>query len=220
MCRYELKVECGAAYNQHKSRTPDACFFFADNLLVVDHYSDDVYLLSIHEECYTSTSWLDNAELELMKLKTSVPEKLTEEISLNESFTRCKVDFVAKRSKEGYISDVEKCKQYIKDGESYELCYTTQIRKRIEEIDALRLYLRLREKNPAPYAAWLNFSSEDICVCCSSPERFLQLNRDGVLEAKPIKGTTKRGATTEEDEQLKMQLQYRYVIQIFSAAKP
>ncbi|CAK9317043.1 unnamed protein product [Citrullus colocynthis] len=205
---YELKVECGAAYNQHKSRTPDACFFFADNLLVVDHSSDDVYLLSIHEECNTSTSWLDDAEHKLMELRTSVPDKLIEESSLNVSFTPCKVDFVAEKSKEGYISDVEKCKQYIKDGESYELCLTTQIRKKIEESDALRLYLRLRETNPAPYAAWLNFSKEDVCICCSSPERFLQLNRDSVLEAKPIKGTTKRGVTTEEDEQLKMQLQY------------
>ncbi|KAG7012898.1 Aminodeoxychorismate synthase, chloroplastic [Cucurbita argyrosperma subsp. argyrosperma] len=205
---YELKVECGAAYNQHKSRTPDACFFFADNLLVVDHSSDDVYLLSIHEECNTSTSWLDETELKLMELKTSVPEKLIEECLLHDSFTPCKVDFVAEKSKEGYISDVEKCKQYIKDGESYELCLTTQIRKQMGEIDALRLYLRLREKNPAPYAAWLNFSKVGICICCSSPERFLQLNRDGVLEAKPIKGTAKRGVTTEEDEQLKMQLQY------------
>lgn len=181
--------------------------------MVVDHSSDDVYLLSIHEECNTPTSWLEDAELKLMELKNSIPEKLIEESSINESFTPCKVDFVAQKSKEGYISDVEKCKQYIKDGESYELCLTTQIRKRIKETDALRLYLRLREKNPAPYAAWLKFSKE-ICICCSSPERFLQLNRDGVLEAKPIKGTTKRGVTKEEDEELKMQLQYRYVLQI------
>lgn len=181
---------------------------------MVDHSTDDVYLLSIHEECNISTSWLHDAELKLMELKTSVPEKLIEESSLNVSVTPCKLDFVAEKSKEGYISDVEKCKQYIKDGESYELCLTTQIRKRIQETDALKLYLRLRERNPAPYAAWLNFSKEDICICCSSPERFLQLNRDGVLEAKPIKGTVKRGVTTEEDEQLKMQLQYRYFPQI------
>jgi hypothetical protein len=29
-------------------------------------------------------------------------------------------------------------------------------------------------------------------VCCSSPERFLRLSRDGVLEARPIKGTAAR----------------------------
>lgn len=29
-------------------------------------------------------------------------------------------------------------------------------------------------------------------VCCSSPERFLRLDRAGTLEARPIKGTTRR----------------------------
>lgn len=29
-------------------------------------------------------------------------------------------------------------------------------------------------------------------VCCSSPERFLKLDRQGVLEARPIKGTAAR----------------------------
>lgn len=29
-------------------------------------------------------------------------------------------------------------------------------------------------------------------VCCSSPERFLRLDRGGTLEARPIKGTTRR----------------------------
>lgn len=29
-------------------------------------------------------------------------------------------------------------------------------------------------------------------MCCSSPERFLRLDRNGTLEARPIKGTTRR----------------------------
>ena len=107
------------------------------------------------------------------------------------------------------MKDVEKCLKLIKDGESYELCLTTQMRKKIGQIDYLGLYLKLREKNPALYAAWLNFSKENLCICCSSPERFLQLDGNGILEAKPIKGTIARGLTKEEDEHLKFQLQYR-----------
>lgn len=33
---------------------------------------------------------------------------------------------------------------------------------------------------------------ENVTICCSSPERFLKLDRQGVLEAKPIKGTAAR----------------------------
>ena len=116
---------------------------------------------------------------------------------------------VTKKSREQYMKDVEKSLKLIKDGESYELCLTTQMRKKIGQIDYMGLYLKLREKNPAPYAAWLNFSKENLCICCSSPERFLRLDGNGILEAKPIKGTIARGLTKEEDELLKFQLQYR-----------
>ncbi|KAI6676497.1 hypothetical protein NL676_037293 [Syzygium grande] len=75
-------------------------------------------------------------------------------------------------------------------------------------MNPLKLYLHLRESNPAPYAAWLNFSKENLHVCCSSLKRFLQSNRNGILEAKPIKGTVARGVTKEEDERRKLQLEY------------
>ena len=36
-------------------------------------------------------------------------------------------------------------------------------------------------------------------ICCSSPERFLHGNRDGELEARPIKGTAPRGHNADSD---------------------
>ncbi|KAF2318550.1 hypothetical protein GH714_008851 [Hevea brasiliensis] len=204
---YNLKVECGMLSNRYKSKTPDACFFFADNFIVIDHRYDDVYIMSIQEGNTANTPWLDDVEQKLLHLEASAAKKLGKQPSQPAKFSPCKAGFLAEKLKEQYINDVHKCLEYIKDGESYELCLTTQIRKRVGDIDSLGLYLHLREKNPAPYAAWLNFSNENLCICCSSPERFLRLNRNGVLEAKPIKGTMARGATQEEDEQLKLQLQ-------------
>ncbi|CAK7325483.1 unnamed protein product [Dovyalis caffra] len=205
---YSLKVECGMLSNSHKSRTPDACFFFADNFVVIDHLNDNVYILSLHEESTTTTPWLDDTEKKLLCLEASATRKLEEQASPTAAFSPCKGAFLGEKSREQYVKDVNKCLEYIKDGESYELCLTSQMRKTVGEIDSLGLYLVLREKNPAPYAAWLNFSNEDLCICCSSPERFLRLDRNGILEAKPIKGTIARGVTLEEDEQLKLKLQY------------
>nr|XP_025687613.1 aminodeoxychorismate synthase, chloroplastic isoform X1 [Arachis hypogaea] len=204
---YNLKSECCVTSNRNKSKTPDACFFFADNLIAIDHKNDNVYILAIHEESSSMTQWLDDAEEKLLNLYGSEIMGSEKQYPHPLTCSSQKVGFAAEKSREQYIKDVKKCLEYIKDGESYELCLTNQMRKPIKNLDSLGLYLHLRERNPAPYAAWLNFPKEDLCICCSSPERFLQLDRNDILEAKPIKGTIARGATAEEDERLKLKLQ-------------
>ncbi|CBI31471.3 unnamed protein product, partial [Vitis vinifera] len=204
---YDLKVECGAAFNRHKSKTPDACFFFADNIVVIDHHYDDVYILSLHEGSTATPAWLDETEKRLLGLKASDTNKSEVSMSLTATLSPSEAGFLADKSMEQYMKDVKQCLQFIKDGESYELCLTSQLRKRIGEMDLLDFYLHLREKNPAPFAAWLNFPKEKLCICSSSPERFLKLDENGMLEAKPIKGTVPRGSAKEADEQLKQKLQ-------------
>ncbi|KAL1211199.1 Aminodeoxychorismate synthase [Cardamine amara subsp. amara] len=203
---YDIKVECGMPINRHKSKAPDACFFFTDNVVAIDHQLDDVYILSLHEEGTTETSFLNDTEKKLITSRDSSARKWKDQTLPAIDSSQRKASFVPDKSREQYINDVESCMKYIKDGESYELCLTTQNRLRIGNTNPLGLYLHLREKNPAPYAAFLNFSHANLSICCSSPERFLQLDRNGMLEAKPIKGTIARGSTPEEDELLKMQL--------------
>ena len=75
--------------------------------------------------------------------------------------------------------------------------------------DPLETYLRLRATNPAPYAGLLRHRGTHLLS--SSPERFATVGRSPgerhrVLETRPIKGTTPRGATPEEDEQLRHRL--------------
>lgn len=120
--------------------------------------------------------------------------------------------FTLEKSRTTYIEDVNQSKRYIYDGESYEVCLTTQLRRETQNLDTLGLYLTLRKTNPAPYASWLHFGEHGPQVCCSSPERFLRLDRGGTLEAKPIKGTLPRGTSPAEDEKLRFELQHRYMI--------
>lgn len=75
--------------------------------------------------------------------------------------------------------------------------------------DAWTLYKVLRKVNPAPYASFLDFSVFDNGpkICCSSPERFLRGLLNHSLEAKPIKGTSKRDLINKErDEQIAQDL--------------
>lgn len=190
--------------------------------MVVDHSNSDVYILSLHDEYSSSngngiysnsthTSWLVETEKRLLRMVSMAPEsRINGKPPVRLSDVN-KQSFVVEKSQDQYIKDFQSCLDYIRDGESYELCLTTQMRRGIDYIDALQLYLKLRKQNPAPYAAWLNFSSENLSICCSSPERFLRLDRNAILEAKPIKGTVARGRTPEEDDCLRLQLKYRYV---------
>lgn len=213
---YDLKIECGATSNSFKSTTPDACFFFVDNLLAVDHSNGDVYIMQIHDISRSDVklasskeySWLTETEKKLLSLKVMGSTKSTMPSGQSGLPTHCQKTFIGDKSKYQYVNDVEKCLGFIRDGESYELCLTTQMRMPVGCINPLNIYLDLREANPAPYAAWLNFSRENLCICCSSPERFLRLDGSGILEAKPIKGTIARGRTPGEDKFLRSQLQY------------
>jgi anthranilate synthase component 1 len=60
------------------------------------------------------------------------------------------------------------------------------------------VYRALRAINPSPYTFFLNFPERP--VLGASPEPLVRL-QDGVLEYRPIAGTTPRGATEEEDRE-------------------
>lgn len=62
--------------------------------------------------------------------------------------------------------------------------------------DAINLYEQMREINPSPQMYYVRFGDQQIIG--ASPELLFRL-RQGEMETYPLAGTTKRGATTEED---------------------
>jgi para-aminobenzoate synthetase len=100
------------------------------------------------------------------------------------------------RSRDQYLEDVETSLDHLLVGDSYEICLTNQVSLYLD-VDPLDLYRRLRRANPAPFASYLRLG--DLTVLSSSPERFLRVTRDGEAEARPIKGTSRRGSSPDED---------------------
>jgi len=93
-------------------------------------------------------------------------------------------------------------------GDSYEvnLTYREQVSS---DVDPAVAYLRLRALNPAPYAGFLQHDVDGAggWLLSSSPERYALIDADRMIEAKPIKGTTPRGPTAEEDAARRLSLQ-------------
>ena len=100
-----------------------------------------------------------------------------------------------------YVKAFDRVQEHLHAGNSYEvnLTYRDEITSDLAPSEA---YLRLRELNPAPYAGFLQHDVDGArgWLLSSSPERYALVTADRHLETKPIKGTTPRGATPEEDE--------------------
>jgi para-aminobenzoate synthetase component 1 len=98
----------------------------------------------------------------------------------------------------GYARRFAAVQDYIRAGD----CYQVNLARRwLVPVagDPWGAYVRLRQLNPAPFAAYLN--TPGMQVACASPERFLAL-RDGQVESRPIKGTAARHPEPERDRAL------------------
>ena len=101
-----------------------------------------------------------------------------------------------REGRDAYLANIAACKHEIFEGETYEVCLTTELHSD-GAIDPLAAYRALRARNPAPHAALLRLG--DVSVLSSSPERFLRVDRERTVESKPIKGTAPRAAHPAED---------------------
>jgi para-aminobenzoate synthetase component 1 len=95
----------------------------------------------------------------------------------------------------GFLAAIQRGIDYVHAGD----CFQVNLAQRLlhpATLAPLELYQRLRERNPAPFAGYLD--TGDYVVASASPERFVRVVGDQV-ETRPIKGTRPRGATVEED---------------------
>ena len=100
-------------------------------------------------------------------------------------------------SREGYGDAVRRTRDYIFAGDVYQVNLSQRFQLPLEG-SPFEAYLRLRSRNPAPFAAYLNLTQAR--VLSASPERFLRFEpRSRRVQTRPIKGTRPRGRTPEED---------------------
>jgi para-aminobenzoate synthetase len=209
---YELKGECDGAA-AHRASTPDAAFILADRLIAFDHQERHTYLLAQApaERELHQISGLAGREFDAVRLAAEAQRWIEEMEGRLAALPALAAplpvapspELRSRRSRQRYREDIEACKRYLTAGHSYEICLTDTLETETDA-DPLELYRALRRANPAPFASYLRFG--DLAVLSSSPERFLSVDRDGRAEARPIKGTSRRGATPAEDARLAVEL--------------
>lgn len=200
---YELKADCGSP-NRHRSPTADSVWLFPDRMVAVDHDQGMTYLLALSDHSAdgaAATAWLADTARLLSALPTAAANDGARGPS--GAVDGASIERWLVRDRDRYLADIEASKRALLAGESYEICLTNSVRVPAAG-PGYRFYRELRRCNPAPYAAYLRWDGVE--VACSSPERFLKIDRHGVVETKPIKGTAPRGRGPHEDERLRAAL--------------
>jgi para-aminobenzoate synthetase component 1 len=116
------------------------------------------------------------------------PQWWPSSFELRSSFTRA-----------GYLDAVARVRDYIFAGDIFQANLSQRFEAPLEE-SPWSFYTRLRARNAAPFAAFLEFP--EAVVVSASPERFLRVASQGMVETRPVKGTRPRGVGPEHDAAL------------------
>jgi para-aminobenzoate synthetase component 1 len=169
---------------------PDLAIGIYDWAVVIDHGAQRTWLVGNGCDERTFADW------------ARLVERLSAEPPPPPAPFRVRARPVSNLDRDAYAAAFHAVQERIRRGD----CYQVNLTQRFEaeaEGDAWHAYVRLRDINPAPFAAYLDLP--DGKVVCSSPERFLRL-RDGRVETKPIKGTRPRSRDPERDRALAEEL--------------
>jgi para-aminobenzoate synthetase len=198
---YELKADCGST-NVHSSDMPDAAMMLANRVVAVDHTKDLTYVFALcRGEDPEAELWLESTR---DLIEEAIANPPAERPLAPPTEPGGHVAFQSGRGRERYLADIAKSQAELLAGESYEVCLTDQFSTDASP-EPFDLYRQLRRSNPSPFAAFLRFG--EYAVVSSSPERFLSVDRQRQVMARPIKGTISRVEDPAEDKSRREELE-------------
>lgn len=173
---------------------PDVHLMFFEDLVIFDHLEQTIYLIATP---LTDTTTEEELKAKIEKRKQELTASFKEdkqEVTLS--------PFVANTSKEEFIEKVKKAKEYILEGDIFQVVPSQRMTARMEG-SPFSYYRKLRVKNQSPYMYFLDF--EEYSVIGSSPESLIKASKGKVI-TNPIAGTRPRGKTNEQDCALEQDL--------------
>ena len=92
-------------------------------------------------------------------------------------------------TRDEYTTAVSRVIEYIRAGDIFQANLSQRLMAPWSGT-ATQLYSQIRRSNPAPFCGLLK--AADFSIISASPERFLKVDREGLVETRPIKGTRRR----------------------------
>lgn len=175
--------------------TPDLHLLFVTETLVYDHFNHTTNIVVLEDD---TEEGKERALDRIYDIKMMLRKDIIIEHDDNEE----KLKFQSNVSKKTFMDAVEKAKQYIYDGDIFQVVLSQRWSAECHT-SPLLLYRRLRRLNPSPYMYY--FKMDDYHIVGSSPEMLVEI-KDGHISNCPIAGTRPRGKDAEEDALLAAEL--------------
>ena len=172
---------------------PDAMLIFYDFYVIEDRHEKKTYLVA--------NGITEDAEKLLSCVERRISEPTEETAGIcTDSYN---IEVTPNFEKEEYKQAVDDMIRYIIEGDIYITNMTQQLKVKSDK-KPLDVFYDLRENNPSPFGGYMDYG--DFQIVCASPERFLKM-KQGHVDTRPIKGTRKRGETSEEDLFMRTELE-------------
>ncbi len=179
---------------------PEACLMLADTLLIFDHLTHVIKVVShvrldgdIAKAYREATEKIDRL---VERLHQPVPARppppsapATPTVSSN-------------LSQAEYEAIVNRAKKYIYDGDIIQVVPSQRLSRRTDA-SPFAIYRALRSVNPSPYMYYLHL--DDFHIVGASPELLVRVE-DGIVSNHPIAGTRPRGHDSQTDRALAVEL--------------
>ena len=168
-----------------------------DKVIAFDHYRQKLLLIAgvMTDDIETSYKAAENTLREMANLIKTGEKEFFKPLEL-------KTEITPHFSEKQYCEMVEKAKNYIREGDIFQVVLSNPMRAEAEG-SLFDTYRVLRTENPSPYMFY--FSSDDIELSGASPETLAKLE-NGKISTFPLAGTRPRGKDDEEDKALEAEL--------------
>ena len=178
--------------NEDTIRTPDSHLLFVKEIVAYDHHFNQVHIVCLDTD--------DEEGKQASEKRFAAIEKLLQKpLDLPKQSEPLNIKFTSNMTEDEYMSGVKKAKQYIYDGDIFQVVLSQRLSGKGQDIDSFNLYRKLRQVNPSPYMYYFNM--EDYTIVGSSPEMLVEM-KDDLIYNCPIAGTRRIGETEEENQAL------------------
>ena len=184
-------------------KLPEARFMFVDTMLVFDHVTHKIKILSYVKLNGDLEKGYPKAVAKIDDLIARLQQPYTGKKAVpGKAGPKSASKLTSNTSRKAFEANVQKIKEYITAGEAIQVVYSQRL-SQPTDLPPFEIYRALRTIHPSPYMFYLDYG--DFQIVGASPEVLVRVEDSNVM-TRPLAGSRPRGKTPAEDAALEQEL--------------